>query len=1090
MHTGSGNFATIFQLMVLILLIGCSSGGNLNQPMLPDMENHPQDLHAAEDSHITTDQRFSAGHGLWSYNLVSVDAQKMVAEIIPVRQVSTHWNILSWLEQGPCTDCLKITGITPSGNGTLFIDIEISHPFPSQNLTGFDVRGIAMFDGSYYFSGSSLTTPDRSLGDGELVNPDGYTTLYNYSTAGSGPDGLQGYIKGNFATWMSPDAMLNGYRRFISTDAANTRNAFYSGDSITMTYEIDMPDSWLVFGYAVDANWSPPIEKPVDDPMNDFGPEANCPEPWKIVITEEPIGDGLTHEGGSTKLTIDVFDWQGKDSHIEPVLECGQLFYGQLTATWLEDGDGYSRWEATVENENLFQGGSCKCLIAVQDYENNPSEEWWLDLTAYQICDLMVTGPPIAIGDADQNPQTEGQAVDFYDTGSYDPDGGDLVLHEWDWDNDGTYDETGSEADHTWNSAGTYYVQYRVTDDEGDTGELDTPIEIIITEAGIPSSPFDVTPPGLNHYPENLRIDGNYAYVASGPNGLEIFSISSPSNPQWITSVDISDTVHDVEISGNYAYVGSAYSPVTIVNISTPESAYVTGTIDGTHPASDMAVWGNYLYSVMENWGLQITDISDPGSPTLVNTMDYPGGMWFANDLVAQLGYVYLCTMWDGIRIIDVDPPESATPVGSIENFMPIYHGVFVDGGYLYACEANMGLQIYDISVPASPGKIKEINIDGFPHQVNVTNGLAYVTTSVFEGLHVINVNPPESAYELGYVELNVHWWNIDVAGDYAYIATGSYGLQVVDITPPESMNLVRVIDSPASTGDVVYGNGYAFVPHVYGLMVIDVDPYSSAHLVHTVPADTGFLAVGIDGNYAYATDHPDNLNIIDISSPGSASIVKQVQLTPGTASRVLPTGGYAYVLEREGKYPDETGQLHIVDVEPVSAAYVVKSLPLTGRPIDIDVSGGYAYVTTGIGKDYDGSGAFHVIDISPPDSASIIHTIEDTEEWFAGVAVSGNYAYAGIDYKGTQVIDITDPGSASIVHVIDQYSTPGRISIAGDYAYLSTGQFETADISDPLSGFIYSELYTPGTPGGLDVNGEFAYVADGYAGLRIIKLW
>lgn len=96
--------------------------------------------------------------------------------------------------------------------------------------------------------------------------------------------------------------------RFVTDDPANTRNAFYAADTITVTYEIDMPDSPnpFVLGYAVDASWAPPIHKPVTNPMTDFGPAANCPEAWEIIVEQAPVGTGLDECGGEVKLTIDV----------------------------------------------------------------------------------------------------------------------------------------------------------------------------------------------------------------------------------------------------------------------------------------------------------------------------------------------------------------------------------------------------------------------------------------------------------------------------------------------------------------------------------------------------------------------------------------------------------------------------------------------------------------------------------------------------------------------------------------------------------------------------------------------------------------
>jgi hypothetical protein len=130
-------------------------------------------------------------------------------------------------------------GVTPDGN--ILADFTISHPFGSMNFSGFDVWGIMMFDGSHDFPVAGVTTPDMDSGEGEVLNVDGFTTLYNFSTAGAGPGGLQGYIDGDIATTEMPDATLNGYKRFVTSDILNNRNAFYAGDEITVQYEVALP---------------------------------------------------------------------------------------------------------------------------------------------------------------------------------------------------------------------------------------------------------------------------------------------------------------------------------------------------------------------------------------------------------------------------------------------------------------------------------------------------------------------------------------------------------------------------------------------------------------------------------------------------------------------------------------------------------------------------------------------------------------------------------------------------------------------------------------------------------------------------------
>lgn len=328
---------------------------------------------------------------LLDYHLIYVDASdpdNIKAEMIPLRLGSLHLNILKLLETGICTDCFKLVGINKPEPGILDIDIMITHPFDDPKFTIFDVRGIMMFNGSQVFPASGLSISDSSTGDGELLNAEGYTQLYNGSTLGQAGDFLT-YYKGKFATPSIPNADLNGFIRHITDSPSNTRNALYAADSVIQMYSLGMPTGLFVLGYAVDASWDIPTADPVTDPMADFPVTANCLEPWKLTVLEEPIGDGLTNEGGETKLVIDVYDWQGMGSHAAPLVECSELFNGTEEAVFTSSGPGYSRYEVTLSNSKLAQGGNYRCLVSVED-NANASSPAFLDLTAYSTIYLYV----------------------------------------------------------------------------------------------------------------------------------------------------------------------------------------------------------------------------------------------------------------------------------------------------------------------------------------------------------------------------------------------------------------------------------------------------------------------------------------------------------------------------------------------------------------------------------------------------------------------------------------------------------------------------------------------------------------------------
>jgi hypothetical protein len=105
---------------------------------------------------------------------------------------------------------------------------------------------------------------------------------------------------------------------------------------------------------------------------------------------------------------------------------------------------------------------------------------WW-DTPAKIQYTITEKFPPMAKAKAEFTTAQVGQQIFFQDNGSYDPDGGNLVKWEWDWENDGTYYDVNGDLYHSWDTPGTYYVQYRVTDDEGETDTLDEPFEITIT---------------------------------------------------------------------------------------------------------------------------------------------------------------------------------------------------------------------------------------------------------------------------------------------------------------------------------------------------------------------------------------------------------------------------------------------------------------------------------------------------------------------------------------------------------------------------------------------------------------------------------
>ena len=54
----------------------------------------------------------------------------------------------------------------------------------------------------------------------------------------------------------------------------------------------------------------------------------------------------------------------------------------------------------------------------------------------------------------------------------------DTATYQWDWENDGLYDETGQNPSHTWPNNGSYTVGLKVTNSQGGVGTVTVPVTV------------------------------------------------------------------------------------------------------------------------------------------------------------------------------------------------------------------------------------------------------------------------------------------------------------------------------------------------------------------------------------------------------------------------------------------------------------------------------------------------------------------------------------------------------------------------------------------------------------------------------------
>jgi len=447
---------------MLLAVISCATGSSGINPAVPSMADN-------ESTHVTS-TAMKPGHNLLGYYTITIDSETESGSVAPVRAADTHLNVLTFLEFGPCTDCLSLTNFQHLPSGDLSFDVMLTHPFSIMKFSGFDVRGIAMFNGDLNFPNHDVTASSLTTNNPVLLNADGHTTLYNPTTVGNG---MLGYLKGkNTPPTPNPTATLNGFKTYYTNE---DRRYFTAGDELSANYVISSPIALTNFGYAIDASWAKPTE-PVTVP-DSFPLTANSLEAYRIEASVDvPLESGA---GSTAILTVDVYDWQGPTTIQGVSVEAPQLWTGSVEPLVVGGGPADKRFEIEITNEfGTAPAGDCPVLICVTDNESRPGD--LIDNLAWTIIQVPVilNNAPTCMADVSNFEPDPAEVITFTDT-STDPEGpSDIVLSEWDWNNDGTYDETGDEVTHFWPDAGIYYVNHKVTDASDAWDELDELLKI------------------------------------------------------------------------------------------------------------------------------------------------------------------------------------------------------------------------------------------------------------------------------------------------------------------------------------------------------------------------------------------------------------------------------------------------------------------------------------------------------------------------------------------------------------------------------------------------------------------------------------
>jgi hypothetical protein len=286
-----------------------------------------------------------------------------------------------------------------------------------------------------------------------------------------------------------------------------------------------------------------------------------------------------------------------------------------------------------------------------------------------------------------------------------------------------------------------------------------------------------------------------------------------------------------------------------------------------------------------------------------------------------------------------------------------------------------------------SPTALSFVSIPGFANNVDISGNFAYVAAGS-TGLQVVDVTDRRAPQIVGALDTPGNANDVRVVGNRAYIADGSAGLRIIDVTNPASPVFLGALDTPGEANDVVVVGDRAYVADgAAGLQIIDVSDPLAPRLLGTF--DTPGIARGVDvSNTLAVIADGSSLRTVDISNP--ASPVARGNLATTDARDVTVEGTVAYLA-------DFTGSLKTIDFSTPTAPRLLATTPQSLGGILTDVAKVREFV---FGADVFFVNGVPIVNVGDPANPSVRARLDfpARDDNGTGIAVDNQFVYLTAD--------------------------------------------------------------------------------------------
>ncbi|WP_412972481.1 Ig-like domain-containing protein [Glaciecola sp. MF2-115] len=274
-------------------------------------------------------------------------------------------------------------------------------------------------------------------------------------------------------------------------------------------------------------------------------------------------------------------------------------------------------------------------------------------------------------------------------------------------------------------------------------------------------------------YANNVDISGDFAFVASGSEGLTVVDVSDRTSPSIASRLDTDGVAIDIKVIGNTAYIADGENGVVVMDVSDPEAPTLLSVADTAGVAQDLAIQLDRLYVATGNAGIEIFDISTPTNLVSKSILKLSGevkGIDVEQDtLVAATGSA----------IVSVDVSDSNSPMQLNSINIGTVKDVVISNGFAHVAAYSQGYRVVDVRDPMNMSIVGGDRSIA-PRDVALTRNFAFYAEQLFPNVVAfVNIFDPQDPVFQGTIDLSrfgdYAGTGIALDASYAYITEESY---------------------------------------------------------------------------------------------------------------------------------------------------------------------------------------------------------------------------------------------------------------------------------------------------------------------------